>query len=105
MRVLRIALYMGLMGVLGWFLAALAIPAAIGWELSEAGVHALPIYGFLAGLALGLCMALVVAVRDTWRAAGAVGVRGSRVCNPVRSETRPARALAAAQVFLSVSRR
>ena len=98
MRVLRIALYMGLMGVLGWFLAALAIPAASGWELAEAGVHALPIYGFLAGLALGLCMALVVAVRDTWRAAGAVGVRGSRVCNPVRSETRPARALAAAQV-------
>jgi hypothetical protein len=63
-RLLRIALYIALMGVLCWFLAALAIPTAIRWEFAEASVRMLPTYGFFAGVALGLWMALSERVRN-----------------------------------------
>ena len=53
------------MGVAIWWATFLAMPHAVRWEIPLATVDRLPIFGFCAGAALGLAMALSRPVRDS----------------------------------------
>ena len=55
---MRIALYLVLVGVLGWFAAFQVMPLAVQWEFSPAAVDRIPLFGFAVGAGLGLAMAL-----------------------------------------------
>jgi hypothetical protein len=55
-QALRIIGYMILMATLTWWIAALAMPVAVEWELAETTVKRLPVYGFFIGAVLGLAM-------------------------------------------------
>ena len=53
------------MGVVIWWATFLVMPLAVQWEIPLATVDRLPIFGFCAGAALGLAMALSGPVRDS----------------------------------------
>ena len=65
MKVVKIAAWMLLMGVVIWWATFHGMPLAVQWEIPLATVDRMPIFGFCAGAALGLAMALSRQVRDS----------------------------------------
>lgn len=71
----KAALYVILMGLLIGWLAALAMPLAIQWEIPQPIVDRIPYAGLFIGAILGLAMALAEPIRQfVWFLFGAVAV-------------------------------
>jgi hypothetical protein len=64
-KVVTIAAWMFLMGAVLWWATFFILPLAVQWEIPLATVDRVPIFGFCAGVLLGLAMALSKPVRNS----------------------------------------
>jgi hypothetical protein len=64
-KVVTIAAWMFLMGAVLWWATFFILPLAVQWEIPLATVDRMPIFGFCAGVLLGLAMALSKPVRNS----------------------------------------
>ena len=71
--VLKIVLYMILMGIVVGWAAFFVMPTAIAWEIAPSTVNRFPTVGFLLGAALGLAMGFSEPMRHfVWLVFGAI---------------------------------
>jgi MFS family permease len=73
---LKTVLYMVVMGVVCWWLTALAYPLEIKLHIPEAVASKLPGYAFFVGLALGLGIAYSRSMKDIFSALLAMAILG-----------------------------